>query len=217
MKPLFVVLDGIDGCGKTTQIGLLASHIFRMHKSTNVILTREPTGISPASRRLRELLAMGGSEEQKQKEFLELFLEDRRFHIDKIIKPALELGITVVSERYKYSTFAYQMAQGLAFGEIADLHKNMPVPDLTVFLDTKPEEALRRKVEEVSHEGLEAFEKEEFLGKVRENYLSMPKKLPDERIVVIPANGSQEEVFKKVRDEFLMVWSSRIIGELKNE
>ncbi|MBI2583086.1 MAG: dTMP kinase [Candidatus Aenigmarchaeota archaeon] len=207
MKPLFIVIEGIDGCGKATQAALLASHVFRMAKDTNVSLTREPTGLSPASRRLREMLKKKDSHRKYAGKFLKLWVQDRKFHIRKIINPALKASCIVISERYYHSSYAYQAAQGLSFDFISQIHKGMPVPDLTIILDVEPEKAISR-LSKIGN-GRDSFERHDFLKKVRENYIHLPEKLINENIIIIPAGGAVEKVFEKVRDEFLKAWAAK--------
>jgi len=197
MRPFFIVLEGIDGSGKATQAGLVGSKIF---KKQPVLLTREPTGISPASTRVQKILLEKESYMTDKEEFLKLFVEDRKFHIEKIIEPALSAGLLVICERYKYSTFAYQMTQGVSFETIEKLHQGMMIPDLTIILDLDPVVAIQRLEKEKRI--TETFERKDFLEKVRQQYLQIPKRFPRERIIIINADDSPENVSEKIYDEF---------------
>ena len=83
---MFIVFEGIDGCGKSTQIMKLAEFIFNKNKYNNIILTREPYKL----REIREILRLNESPEEKAEKLTELFIADRKEHIEEIIKPAIE-------------------------------------------------------------------------------------------------------------------------------
>ena len=123
-KGTFIVFEGIDGTGKSTQIKLLANTLVKLgHK---VVLTREPTeGVY--GQKIRALYqnrsAVSASEE------LELFIKDRREHIESVIKPALEAGNVVLCDRYFLSTAAYQGGAGCDPETIFARHRFAPEPD----------------------------------------------------------------------------------------
>jgi len=126
-------------------------------------------------------------------------LEDRKEHLDRVIKPALQLGSIVLCDRYKYSTICYQQAQGIPVEKIISLHERMLVPDLVLVLDVEPRIALQRI--RLSRSSIEKFEKGFFLEELRENYLALKKLLPKEPIRVIDASASIEETFSKAKRE----------------
>lgn len=198
MQSFFVVLEGIDGSGKATQAGLVGSILF---KKQPVLLTREPTGISPASEKVQKILLEKESYKTDKEEFLRLFVEDRKFHVEKIIEPALSAGLIVISERYKYSAFAYQMTQGISFETIEKLHEGMLIPDLTIILDLDPVVAMQRLEKEKRI--TETFERKDFLEKVRQQYLQMPEMFPKEKIAIINADDSPENISEKIYSEYL--------------
>ena len=133
---MFIVLEGIDGCGKTTQARLLYEWL--RDEKYNVLLTAEPTD-NRIGQFIKEILS---SEEILNPETLSLlFTADRHEHIKQEIEPALKENKIVISERYYYSTIAYQAAQGVDkewLKEINSFAMKMK-PDLTIFLDIKPE------------------------------------------------------------------------------
>ena len=135
-----IVFEGIDGAGKTTQARLLQETLER--SGYRVKATKEPTE-SPAGERIREL-AREGRRESPEVE-TELFLRDRRSHVEKLIGPALEDGAVVISDRYYLSTVAYQGARGLDPELLlATCEEQFPVPDLALVLGVTPAEGLRR-------------------------------------------------------------------------
>jgi dTMP kinase len=145
-RPVFVVLDGIDGCGKTTQSGLLAAALSKRRGQAALHL-REP-GSTPLGERIRELLLSREFEIAPASETL-LFAAARRALLDQKVAPALAEGRDVVCERFHASTFAYQsVAGGLEEGRVLELLRTWagePRPDLTVILDLDPGVALARR------------------------------------------------------------------------
>jgi dTMP kinase len=136
-----IALEGVDGCGKTTQAGLLAAALQRRH--LEVVLTREPTD-GPTGRRLRDYL-QGPARNLSPEEELRLFIADRREHVEQLIKPALASGRVVVTDRYYYSSVAYQGALGLDPARILIENQAFaPRPDLALILDLPVSQALPR-------------------------------------------------------------------------
>ena len=143
-KGLFITFEGIDGCGKTTQIELLKNHLEQ--KGYSVLLTREP-GAKGLGEKLREILLNYDGEVSSNCESF-LFLADRAQHIDTVIKPAIDKGIIVLCDRHTDSTVAYQ-----GYGRMLDLKQihslnNIATsglkPDITFILDIDIETSLER-------------------------------------------------------------------------
>jgi len=142
-RGFFIVLEGVDGVGKTTQATLLAGALAKHGR--RVLLTREPTK-GETGQRLREYLA-GTDRHLSPLEELELFQTDRREHVEKVIRPALERGWVVISDRFYYSSAAYQGALGLDPEEIlAASEAFAPRPDLLVLLTLPVNLALARRL-----------------------------------------------------------------------
>lgn len=190
-KPgLLIVLEGIDGTGKSTQAKRLGAWFEA--RGREVVLSREPTD-GPWGRKLRESAATGRLAAGDE---LEYFLKDRRQHVEELIRPALEAGKVVILDRYYFSTMAYQGARGFDPGEIRRRNEEFaPQPDLLVILDLDEDVALGR----IGARGDTAneFEKRESLQRCREIFLSL-KDEPFAR--VIDSAGSLDEVAAAMRE-----------------
>ncbi len=166
-KGLFIVLEGIDGSGTTTQTNLLHDHLKELSKYNDVLTTREPWKNEEIEQRLREDKdAYSGG-----KEMASLYVDDRRRHQEELIIPKLEKNVIVISDRHMLSTFAYQHTQGVPYKDLVQLHNNAGIirPDVIFFLDVDFETAHKR----VRGRGgdLEKFEKDPgFVRNLIENY-----------------------------------------------
>ena len=163
---LFIVLEGIDGTGKSTQTRLLADW-FR-EQGREVVASREPTD-GPWGARLRATAATGRLSPEEE---LDLLLRDRRDHVEQLIAPALAAGKVVILDRYYFSTMAYQGSRGLDPAEIRRVNESFaPRPDLLFILDLDVDTALSR----IGGRGDTAneFEKHDSLAKCREIFLSL--------------------------------------------
>ena len=160
-----IAFEGIDGTGKSTQIKLLADWL--RAQGEDVVATREPTD-SVYGRRIRELYVNRGA--CTPEEELELFIEDRKLHVKEVIRPALNAGRTVLTDRYYYSTAAYQGANGLDVKQILQRNRFAPQPDLVILLTMPPELSAER----ISSRGeqLNAFEQLSYLRRVSEIFAS---------------------------------------------
>jgi dTMP kinase len=198
----FITFEGIDGSGKSTQLRLLAA---RLHeKGIDVIATQEPGG-TPLGRRLREAFLETEEVVAPISELL-LFAADRAQHVELLIKPSLEQGRIVISDRYADATFAYQGA-GRGFderlvNEVIQLATGGLKPHLTVFFDITVETAVLRMNE---HRGAERVqnrmdrETTDFYDRVRSAYLGIAQREP-KRFVPIDANGPIDNVHTRVLD-----------------
>jgi dTMP kinase len=200
LRGKFITFEGIDGSGKTTQLRMLASDL--RVKGFNVLTTMEPGG-TPLGRRLREAFLETEENVSPLAELL-LFAADRAQHIDLLIKPAIQEGKIVISDRFADATFAYQGA-GRGFPErlvnqVIKLATGGLKPDLTLFFDVSIDKALMRtKSRSKSGEKINRmdFETTEFYGRVRAAYLQILEKEP-KRFVKIDANSSVEEIHQRV-------------------
>lgn len=166
MKGRLIAFEGIDGTGKSTQIKLLAE--FLREQGYRVVLTREPTD-SIYGRRIRELYVC--RENCTPEEELELFIQDRRLHVREIIEPELAAGSIVLTDRYYYSTAAYQGANGFDPAEIFARNSFAPRPDMVILL-TMPPELSAERICKGRGEQLNAFEQLASLRRVSELFAS---------------------------------------------
>jgi len=180
---LFIVLEGIDGCGKTTVAKLLAKKI------ENTLITKEPTAASKKIHAVLRHRAVAPS----PLDFQRLYIADRLAHIQNVIKPALAAGKTVVCQRYALSTFAY----GTAFGvSQKDLEHDFLKPDATFLLDLPAELAMERIASR--KENVEYFEKKEKLEKIRKKYLKLRKQREFGKVILTDARLKPEVIAKKI-------------------
>lgn len=158
---ILIALEGIDGTGKSTQQQLLARRLRELGLAS--VVTREPTD-GPHGRRLRELFSNRAA--LAPEEELRLFIEDRRQHVAELIAPALAAGRVVITDRYYFSTAAYQGAHGHDPAGILALNESFaPRPDLVLLLTADPAVGVRR-VREGRGERLNDFEQEDYLRRV---------------------------------------------------
>ena len=192
-----LVLEGLDGVGKTTQARKLALALARC--GFEVVLTREPSH-GPWGRQLRELLSRKGQALPPEKA-LELFLADRRDHVDRVIKPALAANRLVITDRYYFSTLAYQGAAGLDPEFIRQQHAGWaPPPDLVLVLEVPLEELARRLTQRIE-EPAAVFEKLDFLARVQQIWHSFT----DPCLRRIDGRGTPEEVHQRLW-ELVCTW-----------
>lgn len=195
MRPgLFITFEGVEGAGKTTQIGLVAQAL--RSEGHNVVLTREPGG-SPLAERIRALILEAGEDQPEPRTEVLLLQAARAQHVEKFIKPHLENGDIVVCDRFYDSTIAYQIHARELDEEFTRLAIEYAVdgthPDLTVVLDLDVEEGLRRQTARNRMENEEVS----FHKAVRSGFLKQAAAEPG-RIRVIDASGTVEEVHERV-------------------
>ncbi|MBD0424429.1 dTMP kinase [Streptomyces sp. TRM S81-3] len=192
----FIALEGGDGAGKSTQAEALAEWI--RGKGHEVVLTREP-GATPVGKRLRSILLDVSSAGLSHRAEALLYAADRAEHVDTVVRPALERGAVVISDRYIDSSVAYQGAgRDLSPTEIARINRwatNGLVPHLTVLLDVSPEAARERFTE--APDRLES-EPAEFHARVRSGFLTLAAADPG-RYLVVDAGQEPEAVTTVVR------------------
>lgn len=187
----FIVIEGLDGSGQTTQVNLLRD--FLIKKGYKMFLTKEPTINSKAGKKIKNIL------EKKIKispEKLQiLFAEDRKKHLEKEILPALKKGKIVISDRYFFSSFTYGKASGLNLEWLIELNKNFIFPDVTFILKVRPEICIYR----IQKRGQDytLFEKKEKLEKVWKIFKILPERFKD--IYTINGEKSIEEVFENIK------------------
>lgn len=196
-KGRFIVFEGIDGAGKTTQIERLAASL--RAEGRKVVVTAEPT-VSVSGGLLRD--ALGGLQKRTACEMAALFVLDRVFHNVNPdgICAMVEAGYDVICDRYYYSSMAYQGSQ-TDFAWVRDMNLNCPEirrPDLCIFLDLAPEESLARIGRERTH--TEIYEKKEILEAVRRQFFRVFEELDDNVAIIDTTGHSIDEVAKRVAE-----------------
>ena len=210
MKGKFIVLEGIDGCGKTTLINELYKWLPRsglINKNRTLIKTREPGG-SILGREIRDMI-LNNNKSNSPSILTELLLysADRAEHISKVISPALQNGNWIISDRFSGSTLAYQ---GYGRGIELDIIKKLEnivcqniKPDLTFFLEISPEESiLRRKnkiADRIESEGLE------FLKKVNHGFQLIAL---ENNWEIIKASENLNSISQQIRTSLIKKFSS---------
>jgi len=196
MGSRFIVLDGPDGCGKTTQARLLVKALEQ--DGIEVVHTHEPGG-TPAGQRIRQVLLDPATGELDPLAEALLFCADRAQHVNTVIKPALDQGKTVVCDRFASSTAVYQgYAGGLGFElaqQLNDIATGGLQPDLLIVLDLD----LAHARERMDKERLDRIEQytEDFHDRVRQGFIEYARLLGD-RAVVVDANRSVDEVHEEI-------------------
>ena len=194
-RGVFITFEGGDGSGKSTQIQSVRDWF--ESRGREVIVTREPGGTELGTE-IRRLVQNGPEDVDARTEAL-LYAADRAYHVATVIRPALERGAVVLGDRYIDSSLAYQgAARSLGVDEIASLSAWATrglYPSLTFLLDLPPEVGARRRTDAPDRMERESMD---FHERVRHEYLRLADAEP-ERIVVIDAVGTVEEVFSEIR------------------
>ncbi|MFB6217313.1 MAG: dTMP kinase [Candidatus Aenigmatarchaeota archaeon] len=191
MTGSFIVIEGIDGSGTSTQSKLLKDWLEEKNRET--VLTNEPFdedgNIGKVIKKDRKSTRLDYS----PRTIALAFAADRMVHLEDVIKPALEQGKIVVSDRYYHSSLVYQPNHGADFDWVKTLNKYARKPDLTVLLDVPPEEGMDRleRKEDV-------FETEDFQGEVRKRYIELEEYL-DETLYLMSADRDVDEIQKDIR------------------
>ncbi|PLY11663.1 MAG: dTMP kinase [Desulfuromonas sp.] len=198
----FITFEGTEGCGKSTQLRLLADHLSR--QGLQVCVTREPGGC-PISDAIRQILLDPSSAGMDSKTELFLYAAARAQHLADVVRPALERGEVVLCDRFSDATVAYQgYGRGLDIEQIEHLNREATdglVPDLTLLLDLPLETGLARAISRNSDSSEDEgrFEQEAlaFHQRVRDGYLTLARS--HDRFRVVPADGDIDEVATRIR------------------
>lgn len=199
----FITFEGLEGCGKSTQVELLANWLSALN--IPVVCTREPGG-TMLGEKMRDLLKDGTADTffSARAELL-LFESSRAQHVDEKIFPALKAGKDVLCDRFFDSSLVYQgNARKIARSDIELLNRfatNGLVPDLTVLLDIDPEESVRRL--SLRGQNIDRIEQEdiEFFRAVREGYIGLAGN--DSRFLVVDGKQSKEDIQNVIRREYM--------------
>lgn len=202
MKGKFITLEGIDGSGKSTQMGMLADVL--RSRGLEVVTTCEPGG-TPLGKALRAAFLETRETVAPMAELLS-FAADRAQNVEHFIKPAIDQGKIVISDRYADATFAYQGA-GRGFPEdkvnqVIELATGGLKPDLTLFFDIPVDAAIARMaVRDEDHTKRNRMDDEtaEFYSRVRDAYLGIARREP-QRFVVIDASGAVDDIHRRAAE-----------------
>ena len=196
----FIVIEGGDKSGKSTQIKLLQDYL--EDNNFDYIITREPGGKdSVIAEKIREIILDKSHTEMDKRAELLLYLASRAQHIMEVVIPALVKGQIVICDRFDTSTFAYQgAARKIDFDEIKSINnwaKYGLEPDLIIYLDITPEQAEERNRDE-KHDRLDQ-ETKEFHQAVRQGYLDQASE--NEKMLVISAMGEITDIATKIQEK----------------
>jgi len=210
-RGLFIVLEGISGGGKNTQVHYVARDLFERSVYENVLVTCEPTdGVYGRKARLlaEEFRASGKADP---------FALAREFTADRLehgcfFWPLLIRGVHVACNRYYHSTYVYQVKQGVPFDQMREMQRQKTIvrPDLTLLLDVPGSVAAER----LTKRG-ESGAKVEKIEDLRGRYAALAALLPDERIEIIDGLGSAGDVFARMKPHIDALWKERYGSEIK--
>jgi len=208
-RGLFITLEGGEGSGKSTQSKRLQTRLEAEGQS--VLVTREPGG-SPGAEAIRSLLVTGATDRWDGMTEAFLLFAARRDHVERTIKPSLEIGTTVICDRFTDSTMAYQgYGHNLGREPVEQLNRialNDFKPDITLILDLAVEVGLKRAVsrgsDELRYENMDLA----FHHRLREGFIDIAKRDPN-RCHVIDATGSEDEVANRLKGVLLTAMKSR--------
>lgn len=187
----FIVFDGLDGSGLSTQANLLKD--FLLKKGYQVISTKEPTKDSEAGKKIRELL----DKKSKTSAFKlqKLFTQDRKEHLEKVIIPALKGEKIVISDRYSFSTLSFGAASGVNLEKLIEMQNDFLLPDLTFFLKVSPDICLSRIRRRGNTRTL--FEEKKKLEEVWKVYEALPDRF--DNVFIVNGEKSIPEVFQQIQ------------------
>ena len=198
MRGLFITFEGIDGCGKSTQIDFLTKHFAKMKKP--VVKTEEPGGTAGSNEIRKILLRENNFQWSVETEAL-LFMAARNDHVEKVIKPSINDNKIVICDRFMDSTLVYQGMRSSRAKQLSlNLFELIAInPDVTFLIDMEPEIALRRALSRSTKE--DRFENYgiSFQRELRKNFLDIAHKNSD-RIRIIDGNQTPEDVAAQINE-----------------
>lgn len=206
-KGKFIVIEGLDGSGKTTQTKIITDKL--ISKGINVVNHAEPTG-REYGKMCREVLS--GKKKCTKSQLALLFTADRIDHNvndEDGINMHVDKGDTVICDRYYYSTLAYQGVDvGMEWLRSLNLDcEDIRKPDMCIFLDLAPEKSMERIYANRSADQIEIYETQDYLTSIRKRFYNCLESLKDsENIVVINADGTIEEVAAKIEEAVMSLY-----------
>ena len=199
MKGKFITFEGCEGVGKSTQVKLLVKYLEVTHQ--DCLFIREPGG-TQISEKIRSIILDKNNDKMSDECETLLYCAARAQLVNEVIRPALDAGRLVICDRFMDSTFAYQgVARGLGADYVENLNKAAikdVIPDLTIFLDLKPEEAFKRKGGADKEDRME-MAGNEFHNRVYEGYKLAQERHPN-RIVSIEVPGTKYQTQDSIRN-----------------
>jgi dTMP kinase len=202
---MFITFEGIDFCGKSTQVKLLKDYLIEQNKK--VYLIREPGG-TEISEKIREVLLDKKNNAMVMETEIFLFSASRAQLVREVIRPYLQKGFYIISDRFHDSSTAYQgFGRGLSIDAIINIHNlaiGNTLPDITFFIDIPNEIAIERK-RNVDHSDLDRIEISDstFYEKVRDGYLYLSKK--EKRFRVIDGRQNIKEINEQIINEIKLL------------
>lgn len=202
MKTYFISIDGVDGCGKSTQIELLTKWFEQLGQP--FIAVRDPGG-TRLGESLREILLQRIDIPLSMTSEMLLYMASRSQLVEELILPALEAGQHVISDRYLLANVVYQgSAGGLdpeVIWQVGAIATSNRLPDLTILLDIDPEIAYQRM-----HDDLDRMERRglDYMRKVREGFLNEGKRL-GQRLLVVDATDTVQEVHQRIVGQVMLM------------
>jgi len=200
----FIVLDGPEGAGKTLQVERLIQSLRRAGRQATAV--RDP-GSTPVSERIRDILLDKRLPEMDVRTEVFLYMASRAEMVARIIRPALQVGLVVVSDRFVSSTAAYQGAAGgvdaALIWELGRIACGGLSPDLTVILDLDVEAGFARREQQRQRDRIELKDRE-YHEKVRQGFLAMARERPD-RFAVVDAARPPDDVARDIEEAVMRV------------
>lgn len=210
-KNIFIVLDGLDGSGKSLMVKKLKVYISANFHDVNLLVTREPTSGIYGSK-IRQALKKEKDPMKNARKMLDLYCKDRKDHLENLVMPFFKNKKSaynvVICDRYYYSTYAFQSTQGIEFTEIKKLNQDFLKPNLALIFDLPAEVAYERI--HLNRDHKEKFENLEFMEKLRSNFLKLKFLLRKDSIKIIDASLSREKVFEQVKAEAAKLFYSKL-------
>lgn len=198
---MFIVLEGLDGCGKSTQATYLKEYLEEKYPNQKVIITREPGGTDcPVSEKIRDIILYNEMDEYTRA----LLYAASRYEHQLQIKKWLDEGAIVICDRYIYSSLAYQSSLGVPQEEILSInrYKDIVRPDIVFYLRISMDTYTLRKRQRALERNLDVLElrSEEFFSNAMKNFITSNEYI-DEYYTEIDANGSIQEVRNNIEKE----------------
>jgi dTMP kinase len=177
---------------------MFVKHLASINKHNHIVLTREPY----QDTNIRKILREDTNPKSQAEKLADLFIEDRKKHVEELIIPNKNKGLHVISDRYKLSTIAYQSAQGLSIENLIEKQKGLPIPDICFLIDLPASAAAKRMQLDIDRREHKFEANLDFLESVRQQYLKAKLLLPEENIHLIKADRPIGEIFSEIKDIF---------------